>query len=115
MYLFSLHYGSFFMLLLLSDDLFFFKKNLLGILSAVSNSLDPDQDRQNVGPDLGQTVCKGYQQMLLLLPANFFFKIIFFKNFCQEHYQSVKQFGSRSGSTECQGVGRSKYHYKRAI
>ena len=28
----------------------------------VSNSLDPDQARQNVGPDLGQTVCKGYQQ-----------------------------------------------------
>ena len=28
----------------------------------VSNSLDPDQDRHFVGPDLGQTVCKGYQQ-----------------------------------------------------
>ena len=23
----------------------------------------PDQDRHFVGPDLGQTVCKGYQQM----------------------------------------------------
>ena len=30
----------------------------------MSNSLDPDQDRHSVGPDLGQTVCKGYQQML---------------------------------------------------
>ena len=28
----------------------------------MSNSLDPDQDRHSVGPDLGQTVCKGYQQ-----------------------------------------------------
>ena len=28
----------------------------------MSNSLDSDQDRQNVGPDLGRTVCKGYQQ-----------------------------------------------------
>ena len=31
----------------------------------VSNSLDPDQARHSVGPDLGQTVCKGYQQMTL--------------------------------------------------
>ena len=28
----------------------------------MSNWLDPDQDRQNVGPDLVQTVCKGYHQ-----------------------------------------------------
>ena len=26
----------------------------------MSNSLNPDQDRQNVGPDLGQTVCKRF-------------------------------------------------------
>ena len=29
----------------------------------VSNSLDPDQDRHSVGPDLVQTVCKSYQRM----------------------------------------------------
>ena len=28
----------------------------------VSNSLDPDHARHSVGPDLGPTVCKGYQQ-----------------------------------------------------
>ena len=28
----------------------------------MSNCLEPDQDRQNVGPDLGQCVCKGHQQ-----------------------------------------------------
>ena len=37
----------------------------------VSNSLDQDQARQFVGPyrgpDLGQTVCKGYQQMRVTL------------------------------------------------
>ena len=26
------------------------------------NSLDPDQDRCSVSPDLGPTVCKGYKQ-----------------------------------------------------
>ena len=36
--------------------------------------------------------------MLLLSSVDFFFfKINFFKRFYQEHYQSVKQFGSRSG------------------
>ena len=33
---------------------------------------------------------------LRLLSADFFFKINFFKKFFQEHYQSVKRFGSRS-------------------
>ena len=28
----------------------------------MSNSLDPDQDRHSVGPELGPNVCKGYQQ-----------------------------------------------------
>ena len=28
----------------------------------MSNSLDPDQDRHSVDPDLGQTVWDGYQQ-----------------------------------------------------
>ena len=40
---------------LLSADSFkinFFKKNLKNTIS-VSNRLDPDQDRQYVGPDLG--------------------------------------------------------------
>ena len=38
--------------------------------------------------------------MLLLWSADFF-KINFFKKLFQEHYLSVKQFGSRSGPTEC--------------
>ena len=29
----------------------------------MSNCMDPDQDGLSVGPDLGPTVCKGYQQM----------------------------------------------------
>ena len=44
------------MLLLSSAELFqnqLFQKILSGTLSDLSNSLDPDQDRQNVGPDLG--------------------------------------------------------------
>ena len=44
------------MLLLSSADFFkinFFKKNLLGTLSECETALDPDQDRQNVDPDLG--------------------------------------------------------------
>ena len=28
----------------------------------VLNSLDPDQDRQNIGPDLGPNCYQGYQQ-----------------------------------------------------
>ena len=40
----------------------FFKKSSRNTIR-VSNSLDPDQARQNVGPDLGPTVCKSYQQM----------------------------------------------------
>ena len=37
---------------------------------------------------------------MLLLSAECF-KIYFFKKFFQEHYQSVKQFGSKSGLTFC--------------
>ena len=47
--------------LLLSSAEFFFKinfKNLSGTLSVLIG-LDPDQDQQNVGPDLVQTICKG--------------------------------------------------------
>ena len=34
-----------------------------------------------------------------------FFKITFFKKFFQEHYQSVKPFGARSGPKFCRFVG----------
>ena len=40
----------------------------------MSNSLDPDKARQNVGPDLVQTVCKGYA---FLPSAYIFFKLTF--------------------------------------
>ena len=57
------------MLLLLSADFFqnqHFQKNISGKLDItytfVSIGLDPNQDRHFVGPDLGPTVCKGYQQ-----------------------------------------------------
>ena len=48
----NLHAGCFFMLLLSSAD-FFFKINSFRSTIRVSSGLDPDQDRQNVGPDLG--------------------------------------------------------------
>ena len=47
--------------------LIFFKINFLKKFfqeQAVSNTLDPDQDQWSVGSDLGQTVCKGYQQTM---------------------------------------------------
>ena len=44
--------------------------------------------------------------MLLMSSADFFFKI--FKKFFQEHYQRVKQFGSRSGPTFCWSWSWSK-------
>ena len=37
--------------------------------------------------------------------VDFFLKINFFKKLFQEYYQSVKQFGSRSGPTFCQVLG----------
>ena len=40
-----------------------FSRNYFGNTIRVFNRLDPDQDRHFVGPDLGQTVSKGYQQM----------------------------------------------------
>ena len=39
--------------------------------------------------------------VLLLSSADFFFKIKLLKKFFQEHYQSVKPFGPRSGPTFC--------------
>ena len=42
----------------------------------------------------------------------FFFKINFFEKLFQEHNQSVKQFGSRSGLTFCQAWSASKLFAK---
>ena len=57
---------------LLSADFFqnhFFPKKTFMNTTRKSNSLDPDQDRHFVGPDMGQTFCKGYQQTTVnLLP-----------------------------------------------
>ena len=39
-----------------------FSKNSFSNTIRVSNGSDPDQDRHTVGPDLVQTVSKGYQQ-----------------------------------------------------
>ena len=53
------------MLLLSSADFFSkltFSKNSSWSAIRVSNGLDSDQDGRFVGPDLGQSVCKGYQQ-----------------------------------------------------
>ena len=40
-----------------------FSKNSFRNTISVPNRLDPGKDRHSVGPDLGLTVCKGYQQM----------------------------------------------------
>ena len=40
------------------------------IIFRVSNRLVPDQDRHSVGPDLVQTVCKGYQQTTKVASSN---------------------------------------------
>ena len=42
-----------------------FSKNSLRNTISVSSSLDPDHTRRFVGSDLGQTVCKSYQQTTL--------------------------------------------------
>ena len=52
--------------LILHADLFqflFLKKSFRNTFRE-SNGLNPDQDRRFVGPDLVQTVCKAYQQMV---------------------------------------------------
>ena len=95
----SLHDGLFFMLLLSSADFFqnlLFQKNYFRKLS-VSNSLDPEQDRQNVGPDLGPnclqkglTLCMMVNCTCFCCRLMTFFKINFFIKFFQEHYQSVQ-------------------------
>ena len=55
---------------LLSSANFFqnqlFRKSSFRNTTWVSNSLDPDQTRHIVGPDLGLNFCKDYQQMSLV-------------------------------------------------
>ena len=43
----------------------------------MSNSLDPDQARLFVGPDVGPNCFKGY----VFLPSTYFLKLTFFKNY----------------------------------
>ena len=50
--------------------------------------------------------------MLLFLSADFFLKINIFKKLFQEHYQSVRQFGSKSRLTFCRSWSRSKLFAK---
>ena len=60
-----MHPRKFFMILLSPADFFkiyYFKDSFRNTIR-VSNSLDPDQDRQNPGPDL-ETVCKGHQETI---------------------------------------------------
>ena len=56
----SLHAGEFFIL---------FSENSLRNTIRVSNSLDPDQDRDMSVLILVQTVCKGYQQMTKIITS----------------------------------------------
>ena len=93
------------MLLLLPTDLSIatFSKNYFW--NTLSDSLDPDQDRHSVGPDLGQNclqrMIKQKFCMLLLLPTDFFQNQLFLKILSGTLYQSVKQFGTRSEPTFC--------------
>ena len=60
-------WGNFhtFFCLIFSKIVFFFKNSFRNTIRA-SNSLDPDQARHFDRPDLGQTVCKSYQQKTLV-------------------------------------------------
>ena len=64
----SLHPGKLFMLFYRLIVFFFFqnqifrKKSYFRNTTRVSNSLDQDQARQNVGPGLGQNCLQDYQQ-----------------------------------------------------
>ena len=55
------------MLLLSSADFLkiFFEEHI-----RVSNSFDPVQDRHFVGPELGPTVCKGYQEATFFIASS---------------------------------------------
>ena len=50
----------------MSSSLSFTNKNYFRTTMRVPISLGPDQARRFVGPDLGQTVCKGYRQTTLV-------------------------------------------------
>ena len=50
--------------------------------------------------------------LMILLSSVDFFKNWLFWHFFQEHYQSVQQFGSRSGCTFCQSWARFKLFVK---
>ena len=56
------------MLLLLSAH--FFSRNSFRNTIRVSNSLDSDQDRRFVGPELGPIVCKGYQEATFFIASS---------------------------------------------
>ena len=59
------------------------KKKYFRITSRVSNSLVSDQAPRSVEPDLGQTVCKGYQQRTLVG------KVLTFHMLLSGHFQSL--------------------------
>ena len=68
--------------------------------------IEEEKSRINQLQDLGKVsifnLCMlGNFSCFYVSSADFFFKINFFKRFFQEHYQSVKRFGSRSGLTLC--------------
>ena len=71
----------------------------------MSNGLVSDLDRHFVGPDLGpnclQRLSVEDKSMIMVIrpgnSQNACRKSTFFKKIFQEYYQSVKQFGSRSG------------------
>ena len=46
--------------------------SLLFACIGLSNSLDPDQTRRSVRPDLDQTVCRGYQQTIAWVQSSIF-------------------------------------------
>ena len=58
------------------------------------------------------TLCMLGKFPRLLLSSADFFKITFSEIFFQEHYQSVKQFGPRSGPTFCRSWSGSKLFAK---
>ena len=64
------------------------------------NSSDISLPTENIKKTL--TLCMLGNVCMLIVAANFFFKINSFEKFFQEHYQNVKWFGSRSGLIFCQ-------------
>ena len=64
------------------------------------------------GSRLGPTLCMLSNFSCLCCHLLTFFKINFFKQIFQEHYQSVKHFESRSGPTFCRSWSGSKLFAK---